>query len=209
MITKEIMGEKILRRIAGGDVSSSIDVDIRDVYLEMETVYCYVVEKYLNLYGEDIQGEFITVYEDVPVIKNENRNRLYSQLPAQLISIRSTRNLSGLRQVSGMKDEYTAFIPMKSGDATVFYGLEASNLLGGVGYWLEGDKIIYENIPAYWEGKTVLVKMISSIYSLPEDAYVPIPAALELEMEDAIYSRIMGMKQTPEDNIADRTDNKK
>lgn len=195
MITKAILGEKIQRRIMGGDVPNSIDVDIRDVYLEMETVYSYIVEKSLNLYGEDIQGEFITVYEDVAITKNENRDRFYSQLPAQLISVRSTRNISGLRQVSPMKSEYDAFIPMKSGDATIYKGLEAGNLLGGVGFWLEGDKIIYENMPSYWNGKTVLVKMISSIYSLPEDAYIPIPAALELEMEDEIYKRLMGMKQ--------------
>ena len=196
MITKQILAEKIQRRITGGDVPNSIDVDIRDVYLEMETVYSYIVEKSLNLYGEDIPGEFISVYEDVPVLKKESRNRFYSQLPAQLISVRSTRNISGLRQVSPMKSEYDAFIPMKSGDATVYSGLEAGSLLGNVGFWLEGDKIIYENMPAFWNGETVLIKMISSIYSLDEDAYVPIPAALELEMEDEIYKRLMGMKET-------------
>lgn len=203
MITKKILAEKILRRVFGGDLPSTKPFDERDIYLQAETCYSYLVEKYLNLYGEDIQGEFISVYEAVPVLKNTVRNRLYSTLPAQLISIRSTRNISGLRQVQGSQDEYGAFIPMRSGDATVFYGLEASGLGGSVGYFLESDKIIYENMPAYYENKTVLVKMISSIYSLDEDAFIPIPASVEVEFEDLIYARITGIKQVKEDNIPD------
>lgn len=203
MITKRILGEKILRRINGGDIDPTRDVDPRDVYLEAEAARNYLIEKYLNLYGEDIQGEFISVYEAVPLLKNTVRNRFYATLPAQLISVRSTRNISGLRQVSGSQDEYDVFIPMKTGDAGTFYGLEASNIGFKIGYWIEGDKIIFENMTPEFAGKTVMVKMISSIYSLGEDEYIPIPASVELELEDLIYQRLMGMENTDTEDKQD------
>ncbi len=202
-ITKRILGEKILRRINGGDVDPTRDVDPRDVYLEAETCLSYLIEKYLNMYGEDIQGEFISVFEAVPLIKNTVRNRFYAILPAQLISVRSTRNISGLRQVSGSQDEYDVFIPMKTGDAAIFYGLEASSIGFKIGYWLEGDKIIFENMSPEFEGKTVMVKMISSIYSTPEDDFIAIPASMELELEDLIFQRMMGMENTDTEDKQD------
>lgn len=202
MITKSIIAEKLLRKLFGGDYPTSRTIDPRDIYLEAETAYAYVVQKYINITGDDISSEFITTYEDVPVLKNTNRNRLYSILPAQLISL---NNGGGLRQVSGVKDEGDVFIQMRSGDEGIFYGLEANSLGGKTGYWLEGDRIIYKNLPAYYEGKTVLVKMISSIYSLPEDEFIPIPAGVETEFEDLVYTRLLPQKQTPKDKINDNT----
>ena len=205
MITKKILAEKILRRVFGGDIPSTKPFDERDVYLEAESCRNYLIEKYLNLYGEDIQGEFITTYEAVPVLKNEARNRYYSVMPAQLVSARSTRNISGIRQVSGVQEEYDVFIPLKSGDLSVFNGLEASGLGCQIGYWIESDKLYYENMPALFDGKTVMVKMISSIYSLDEDEYIPIPASVEVELEDMIFERLLMMYQTKEDRIPDNT----
>lgn len=205
MITKKVLAEKILRRVFGGDIPSTRPFDERDVYLEAETCRNYLIEKYLNLYGEDIQGEFISTYEDVPVLRNEARKRFYSVMPAQLVSARSTRNISGIRQVSGVQEEYDVFVPLKSGDLSIFKGLEASGLQCQIGYWIEGDKLFYENMPPDFTGKTVMVKMISSIYALDEDEYIPIPASVEAELEDMLFERLLRMYETKEDRIPDNT----
>ena len=60
-------------------------------------------------------------------------------------------------------------------------------------------------MPALFDGKTVMVKMISSIYSLDEDEYIPIPASVEVELEDMIFERLLMMYQTKEDRIPDNT----
>ncbi|HLG34039.1 MAG TPA: hypothetical protein VI757_04105 [Bacteroidia bacterium] len=210
MISKGILAEKILRKINGGDYPTSNKVDIRDVYLEMEACRNYLIQKYLIQSGDEISSEFISVFEEVPVLKNTNRDRLYAQLPAQLVSLNikgASGSHIGLRQVSGVKDEYNVFLPMNSGDAGVHYGLESSNLIGGIGYWLENDKIIFENMPAYYEGKNVMVKMISAIQGLGEDDFVPVPAAVETELEDMIFERMIGMKAVPEKKITDNNPN--
>src|SRR3990167_1034485 len=176
MITKEILGEKILRRINGGDPTTAVNVDVRDIYLEIEASRNSLIQELLNSTSNDISSEFETTYENVPVLKDVNRNRFYSTLPSQLISLvikGNSSNSIGVRQISGMQDEYSVFIPTNSNDTGVFYGLEAGNMGGKVSFWVEGNKVFYENMPYYYENKTVLIKMISSVYSLPEDAFIP------------------------------------
>ncbi len=203
MITKEIMAEKILRVINGGDINPASQVKKQDVYLQMETAYGIVVQQYLNIEGSDNAGEFVTVYPEVPILKDNARNKLYSMLPAQLVSLTKGQ---GIRQISGMKDEEGVFVPMNPGDVGLFYGLEASFMTGQRCYWLELDKIIYKNLEPYWENKSVMIKMIASIYSLPEDSYIPIPAGVEGIFEDEVLKRVMLQKTTPNHKLADDTD---
>src|SRR3972149_454294 len=131
MISKEILGEKILRRINGGDPTSAVNVDVRDIYLEIESSRNSLIQELLNSTANDISSEFETTYENIPVLKDANRDRLYSVLPAQLISLMikgNSGNSIGVRQISGMKDEYSVFIPTNSNDTGVFYGLEAASM---------------------------------------------------------------------------------
>ncbi len=213
MITKRILGEKILRRINGGDYTpSSSNVKAQDVYLELEAARNTLIQKILNESHEDISSQFETTYTNIVVSKDTERERFYSTLPAQLISLvikgNSSNNI-GIRQISGMKDEYDVFVPMNSNDSGVFFGLPASGLNGKIGFWSEGDKVLYENMPYYWEGKNVMIKMISSIYDLDEDDFIPIPAGEELNLEDLVYQRMAGMRNTPESKLADASPNTK
>jgi len=206
MITKRILGEKILRRINGGDPATSSNVDIRDIYLSIEPARNSLIQKLLNSTQTDISSEFESVYENIPVLLDTNRERFYSTLPAQLISLNikgNANNSIGVRQISGMKDEYDVFIPMNSNDTGVFFGLEAQGLHGKIGFWVENKKVIYENMPYYWENKTVLIKMISSIYDLDLDDFIPIPAGVEEELEQLVYAKMMAMRGTPIDKLAD------
>jgi len=213
MITKRILGEKILRRINGGDyTSTSSNVAPQDVYLEIEAALNSLIQKRLNESQEDISSEFSTTYTDIIVQKDAKRERFYVELPATPISLvikGNSSNSVGIRQVSGMKDEYKTFIPMNSGDASVFAGLPASNLGGQVGYWQEGSKLVFEGMPYYWEGKGLLIKMISSIYDLDEDDFIPIPAGEELNLEDLVFERMTSMRNTPQSKIADSNPNSK
>lgn len=213
MITKRILAEKILRRINGGDyTSTSSNVAPQDVYLETEAALNALIQKRLNESQEDISSEFATTYEDIIVQKSTSRERFFIELPATPISLvikGNSSNSVGIRQVSGMQDEYMVFVPMNSGDTAVFSGLPASNLNGQIGFWQEGDKLIFEGMPYYWEGKGLLLKMISSIYDLDEDSFIPIPAGEELNLEDLVYQRMTSMRNTTESKISDANPNTK
>jgi hypothetical protein len=203
MITKRIFAEQVLRLINGGDYPTSNPIDERDVYLYGEQCLNYLLEKHLNLYGDDISSEFISTYEAVPILRNTVRNKLYSELPSQLVSLKGGR---GLRQISTSQDEENVFIPINSGDDGVYRGLEASNLGGQIGYWLEGSKVLYKNMPDYFEGKTVMIKMISSLSSIDEDERIMIPASVEKEFIDMVVAMMKGARFTPKDEIADNND---
>lgn len=201
MITKAILAERILRKINGGDYATSKQVDKRDVYLEIEACRNTLISKYLNIEGDDINGDFISTYTGVKILKDKTRNRLYSVLPAQVISLRAGK---GIRQISGAKDERNVYIPMNAGDMGVFAGLEAEQLGGKIGFWLEGDKVYYnDNMPFDFEGHEVLIKMISSIYALPEDAWIPIPAEVETELQDLVMQKLAPQDSKPKDKTSD------
>lgn len=203
MITKEILAEKILRRINGGDFALSSQIKKQDVYLCMEEAYGFVVQQYLNIAGADNAGGFVSVYPAVPVLKDTVRDKFYSVLPAQLVSL---NNGAGIRQISGTKDETDVFVPMNSGDEGMFSGLEAGNLTGKKAYWLELDRVYYKNLESYWEDSTVMIKMIASIYSLSEDSFIPIPAGVETMFQDEIMKRLMPQKLMPQHKQADNQD---
>lgn len=201
-ITKAILAEKVLRRINGGDYAASSQIKKQDVYLCMEEAYGFVVQQYLNIAGSDNAGGFVSVYPAVPVVKDTVRDKFYSVLPAQLVSL---NNGAGIRQISGSKDEEEVFVPMNSGDIGMFSGLEAGSFTKKA-YWLELDRVYYKNLESYWEGENVMIKMIASIYSLPEDSFIPIPAGVETMFQDEIMKRLMPQKLTPQHKIADNND---
>ena len=52
-----------------------------------------------------------------------------------------------------------------------------------------------------------MVKMIFAIQGFGEDDFVPVPAAVETELEDMIFERMVGMKAVPEKKITDNNPN--
>lgn len=203
MITKAILAEKILRRLNGGDYTLASQVKKQDVYLAMEEAYGFVVQQYLNISGMDNAGGFVSTYPAVPILLDSTRDKLYSVLPAQLVSLNKG---AGIRQISGSQDEYDVFVPQNSGDEGMFYGLEAGHLTNKKAYWLELDRVYYKNLSSDWEGETVMIKMIASIYSLSEDSFIPIPAGVETMFQDEVMKRLAIQKQIPNHKIADNTD---
>lgn len=203
MITKSILAEKFLRKLNGGDYTTASQVKKQDIYLAMEEAYGVVVQTYLNIEGQDNAGGFVSVYPVVPVVKDTVRDKFYSVLPAQLVSL---KNGAGIRQISGTRDEYDVFIPQNSGDEGLFSGLESGHLTGKKAYWLELDRVYYKNLESYWEDETVMIKMIASIYSLPEDSFIPLPAGIETIFSDEVWKRIVPQKMMQQHKINDNTD---
>lgn len=210
MIIKEVFAEQVLRLLNGGDYSTATSIKKQDVYIAAEQARNYLIEKYVNLQGDDIIDEFVSVYDDVVVKKNEKRNRLYIELPAQLISLRDGK---GMRHIGPMQDEANPFIFLKGGNEFTYDGLEAGNIEGRTGYWIEGASkssetpiAVFKNMPVQLEGKELLVKMVSSIYSLDEDAYIPIPAIAEIEYLQLVLEIMKGQKTMPKDKTADNNE---
>lgn len=184
MLTKQKIATLVLNTLHGGQVSSFKKATPRQVYERIETVRNLFLEQQMKEFGE-LDGEFITQYRDVTVVKDAGTNKFYSTLPSEIISFGEH---SGLRQVSPMKNQELSFIKMANGSESTFAGLEAGQLHGNTGYYIERVKvgtnqsirIYYKNIPFQYD--KVLVKMVASVYDFNENEALPIPAKYEEQL---------------------------
>lgn len=216
-MTKEVIAEQVLRIIYGGDIPSGASVEDRDVFLVADQVYAEILDKYITISGEDVTGEFVSVYPKigdtgVEIKKDTVRDMLYAELPARMVNIKNGR---GLREVSPIKDERGAFPIMQSGHIAVTAGLESEDLNGQIGCWLEGSSVAAfgtiivfnkEMTSAHWLGKFIMVKMISDISSLGERDEIHIPALLENEFRDKLVAAMGAQRGIPEDSTNDNRD---
>ena len=84
----------------------------------------------------------------------------------------------GILHVSYTKDQYNAFIRMPNGSVGLFGNLPSSRLLGREGFWVEYDRVYYnENVNPNLD--KVLVKLVVVSKDIPPDALFPMPAELE------------------------------
>jgi hypothetical protein len=206
---KGALKEQVVRIINGGDYPTSTSIKEQDAELVLDQARNYLLEKNLNQYGEDISDEFVSVFE-VEIKKHTKRNRLYIELPAKIVSLRDGK---GLRQISPIEDDYNVWIPLKGGSVGMYHGLEAGNIEGKVGYWMEGAQggsrypiILFDNLDNTWVGKEVLLKMIASVSSMDDDDIIPVPANAEIELLQLCVEILSGQKQFPVDKANDNTD---
>lgn len=82
--------------------------------------------------------------------------------------------------VSLMQSQYKPFLPISPSFISSTYGTERADLGGNIGYYREGDKIIYHNIDCN-KPKSVLIKMIVSASDL-SDEQLNIPNHLQAEI---------------------------
>ena len=144
---------------------------------------------------------FTTTFEDVPVLFSEARNLYYSELPTLPITLE--RGL-GIVQVSPMKDEASAFIPLAMASSGLYSGLPSENLFGLPGYRQQGRRIYYKNVvqgnPATIDG--VLIVMVSDTLPLSMDDELPMPSDYFVQVRDAVIKNMVGVPAV-QDTIID------
>jgi len=206
-MTKRELAYKIIHSLEGGKFNiSESRYDIRYVMGYISQAYTYLIKKAFfdsKRYSDRYDGlpeEFISVFEDVDVKKNESRGIYYSDVPGTVISIYEDR---GIKSISWMKDD-EHFIRVSSGAAGVWGALE-SNLLGGkIGYWLEGKKIVYKNMNNIDPSNTtVLVRMLSGIELFDDNDTIPMPSDYEYEITMMVKDLLREKKTVEEDIVND------
>lgn len=209
MITKRKIAARVLTQKAGGQVSSLRKIDPREVYEHIETVRNLMMEKSIRESGH-LDGEFVSTFRKIPVLHDTELNEKYSILPTRLISF---SDFDGIRQVSAMKKQSTAFVKLENGSDGVYSGLEAYLLHGNAGYYTERTKtgndtsirIVYRHLPSDYD--KVLIKMVASVYDFDEDEALPIPAAHEEELFQLVNQAFNEQEKTPIDTKEDNAPN--
>lgn len=206
IITKEKIAAEVITSLSGGQSPNQRKIDPRTVYEAIETIRNGFLEAWMQEFG-DLDGEFVTQYQDVPVLCDGSTGQKYSILPTRLISF---GEINGLRQVSPMKNQRMSFIKMLNGSVMTFALLEAGLLAGNTGYYIErvkigtnkSTRIYYQNIPNDFD--KVLIKQIASTYDFDEDEQLPIPAKYEQQLKDEVYRRVALQNNIPLDTKEDQ-----
>lgn len=208
-LTKLELAELVIARKTGGQITPEKKIDAREVMKYIDAARNYLIEKSFNqarnIAEYSLPGEFISIFKNVAVLNDTDRNLKYSDLPARLVTLRGNR---GLRQISPMQSESVAFIITQSGSNFIYDGLEAGNpAVIGTTSWLEKDeatgktRIYHKNIPVEYE--KILVKMVASIDDLDENTAIPVPAEAEMELIELVMQAFSEQQDRPQDKVND------
>lgn len=173
MTTRKVLVEQVLRKLTGGNISSSFAVTELEVGKLVDQITNGVIR--INC----LQGfwdDYLTTYENVSIIKDERKNLYYCTLPSKVISL---PNQMGVFQVSTMQDQSILFIPATA-NASWLYGEELNiTLQGNSGYYNEQDKLYFINYNPSTNTDTILLKLIVDRSELEEDVDYQIPPDAE------------------------------
>lgn len=204
MATKRQLAEQILRIKHGGDLSEDAQMDEREVFINIGQVRARIIKEELVANRKagnfDISGDHITAFENVLIKEDTNKDLFFSDIPVKYLILPDDQ---GLYQVSLMKNQSDTFVRIPNGAQGIFSGLQAFQLGGRVGYWVEQDKIFYHNFPDDLKDSKVLLKMVASIEDFDPDEELPIPADKEDELIRLVLELYGVHTETPQDKASD------
>lgn len=202
--TKKQLAEQILRILNSGDVSTDNSIDPRELLLAIEQERDRLVRlrlfESMKMGNPTIPGDVVSAFDSIKIKKDVVKNLLYSDLPGRVMSLPEDK---GIAHVSYTKDQYNAFVRMPNGSLSLYNGLLSSMIGGRGGYWLEGDRLYYNDGVDDCCGNTVIVKMVMNSGDLEPDAPFPIPSDLESEVIRNVIGLYASMKQIPNDEQND------
>lgn len=169
-----------------------------EAYLVAAANYVLTKQYYIDYQDgdKDMNGLFLAVYEDVPVLWNSSRKVFYINLPAKVLALPKDRGLPYIGPL---------------GNETLQYPIVGQSTISMAGHYfeysttsfvqIEGEKAILRNHSDIV--KSVMVKMIVDVGALGEDDEVPLPAGSEIEVINLIGDFLLGRRQLPQDNLND------
>ena len=105
--------------------------------------------------------------------------------------------------VSYQKNQKSSFIRMPNGSMGLYNGLPSSALGGRDGFFVEGNKIYYNDSVSDCCGNTILLKMVLNSGSIANNITFPIPADIQSEVIKNITQLFSLQKQFPHDEQND------
>lgn len=135
-MTRGQMIEIIIRQLAGGDPQWSFRWgDEREIGLHTDSVRDKIMWTSI-MQEEGVNDNYITTYENVPVLYDTNRKQNYFDMPAHMLSLPKNK---AIRQISRMKGQNVSFVILPATSSPFLTGLEGM-LDGNVAVKIEGNK---------------------------------------------------------------------
>lgn len=191
MATRAQVIELVIRQLAGGDPQWSFRWgDEREVGLHVDMVrdrmaWADIMSRYEE---EGVNDNFISTFEDVPVLLDNRRNQYYFNLPGRMLTLPQNR---AIRQISRMKGQQAAFWIMPATSSPFVTGLRGT-LDGNIGIKIEANKGYLHNLQGGLDCG-LLVMMVVKGADVPEDQDYCAPYLEEAIKEAAIKELTFGL----------------
>jgi hypothetical protein len=202
MITLKVIAEQVKRMLEGGDPSDDSQLDIREVGLAVQQVRNEIIsakiENAINKGRLTLDGAYLTVFNNIPIQYDSNRDVFYSDIPFQYASLPHDM---GVYRVALMQDRFNDFVRIPSGGAFMFNSMETFRETNHKLYELKGSRIEYLDVTL--KNKEVLIEGVALVEDFEEDNDIGIPADIQAMVVARSVELLSTQKQIPQDKVND------
>lgn len=194
MIKSELI-DLIVIKCNGGKLTGDTKIRREDVSSLLASAINYALIAQYRIHksetGEnEFPAAFVATYPNVEVEVDDDRELSYIDLPARIIAL--PKNY-GLQSVSPMKGN-NLFVQTNFTDRhnnSYFSNSFADVTL----FWQEGQRVYFQNITT----DKVLVRLIQDLNDVDDDAQLPIPGGLEIDVLKIMDEWFSGQRAMPAD----------
>lgn len=191
-MTKAEFVELTVKYLGGGDCPADI----------MGKYHPLTVEKYIEMAYGDILTQlppsqldaYVKAYNNVPVLKDTERDEYYSELPSAPITLNLGR---GIRLISPQQEQKSKFIYTTNNSDSVYDELEVRTVLNRKTFYIENTRVYYRNIGSI---SSVLMKLVVPFSAFDDDDEIPIPSTKHLQIFAAIVQLLRQQPPTKQSN---------
>ena len=202
--TKRQIAQSIQAYLSNWDIQADQQVDIRDVYVELDRV----TNKYarlglfqnMQLGDKNVGASYMTTFT-VKMILDASEQLCYSKLPSRYINLPHDK---GIDAVWPKLDRSKTLKRVPRGFLSSFRNSPTAQLQGKAGYWVEGDRLYYtRRYDGTAEIEMCIRLVIADASAIDEDAIYPIDPGMEKTIIDEVIAYFLPNEQMAQDTVAD------
>lgn len=211
MITSKYkIAEQIALRLSKDVVEAA--PDYRELMLAVQQSFSTVVRKrYFENKANDVaevDGGLIYTFKNIDVQYDSDTEQYYVELPGGLMSLPHGHSLKLIAPMKGLSKNYNngGYRPVMNGFNDLYSGLKSSGLEGNIGHYIEGNYAYFVNMNVSNNPEKVMVKMILPLEGIEDDASINVPADMQDEIIEMVFSKYAQAESLPKDVVNDNLD---
>jgi hypothetical protein len=202
LTSKSKISEQILRKLRKYSVDS--DVDERELMIAVHQNLGDLVRNRLfeskGMESQEVDGSLYYTIRDL-VVKQNDSDEYYFQMPSTSVSLPFGVDIKRIATKKGY-----GFIPVQNGFNDLYRGLGSFNLEQQIGYFINGNDVVFVNMDSMNNVKNVDVTMILPFDHLDEDDDINIPADMLKYVVNNVFNEYAATLGIPGDETANSID---
>ena len=204
LTSKYKLAEQARRIILGGHPTPDSGAKMQELMLYVSQAFSSIVSRIFFVgknEGESyVNGNFIYPFEDIKVEKDPVQDKFFSELPATTVTLPYD---IGIFQISLEKDQGRVFVPVANGFSGLTEGLEVGLLEGRIAYYLEKNRVYYDNMEEINKVDKVLMKLVAPLGSVEDEDEINVNDDVQKEIVEMTVGLYRNQEATPHDEQND------